>query len=138
MSQSTQDGAPNIIPCLAYQDAPAAMDWLSAAFGFERRLVVPGPDSTIAHAEMSLGRGLIMLGSERDDRPGWKCPRNLAGINQCVYICLADVDTHYQRAKAAGAAIVEALADTEYGSRGYTARDPEGNLWFFGTYRPEA
>jgi uncharacterized glyoxalase superfamily protein PhnB len=134
---STRVGAPNIFPCLSYQDAPAAMEWLSRAFGFETLMVVPGVDGTIEHAEMKLGAGGIMLGSEKPDNPCWLSPRRLDGINQCVYVCLDEVDAHYARAKAAGAEIMQELEDTDYGSRGYMARDPEGHVWFFGTYLPE-
>ncbi|HUF02532.1 MAG TPA: VOC family protein [Gaiellaceae bacterium] len=54
-----------------------------------------------------------------------------------MYVIVADVDGHYERARSAGAEIVRELKDTDYGSRGYMARDSEGNLWSFGTYRPE-
>jgi uncharacterized glyoxalase superfamily protein PhnB len=55
-----------LIPCLRYRDAPAAIDWLVKVFGFEKQLVVPGPDGTIAHAQLSFGSGMIMLGSVVD------------------------------------------------------------------------
>ena len=53
-----------------------------------------------------------------------------------IYVCVDDIDAHYRRATAAGAEIIQELADTEYGSREYRALDPEGNMWFFGTYQP--
>jgi len=53
-----------------------------------------------------------------------------------VYVVVGDPDAHHDRAKAAGAEIVAGLTDTDYGSRDYSARDPDGNLWSFGTYRP--
>lgn len=128
---------PNIFPCLRYEDAPAAIDWLVRAFGFEKQLIVPNPDGTIAHAELRLGPGRIMLGSAREDFMGMKNPRKLGGINQSIYIAIADVDGHYRRARDAGAEIVLDLHDTDYGSRDYSARDPEGHLWSFGTYMPK-
>jgi uncharacterized glyoxalase superfamily protein PhnB len=124
---------PNIFPCLRYEDAPAAIDWLVRAFGFETQMIVPGPDGTIAHAQLKLGPGVIMLGSAREDSLGMKSPRELGGVNQSIYIYLPEVDAHYQRARDAGAEIVMELEDTDYGSRDYTARDLEGNLWHFGT-----
>src|SRR4051794_507238 len=137
MSGSVNDARPNIFPCLRYEDAPAAIEWLARAFGFEKGLVVPNPDGTIAHAELKLGSGTIMLGSAREDHFGMKSPRKLGGINQSIYIALADVDAHYRRAEIAGAEIVMEPHDTDYGSREYGARDHEGNLWSFGTYMPE-
>src|SRR5262249_40409896 len=120
---------PDIYPTLRYRDANAAIDWLCDAFGFERLLVVPADDGTVRHAELRLGDGMIMLGTERDD------PYGKAGAG-AVYVVLADPDTHYARATAAGAEIIRELNETDYGSREYGARDLEGNAWSFGTYRP--
>lgn len=125
-----------VIPGLRYRDAPAAMKWLTAAFGFEERLVVPGENGTIRHAQMSFGGDYIMLGSAKDDFLGMKTPREVGAVTQFIYMVLDDTDAHYSRAKAAGAEIIRELGDTDYGSRDYVARDPEGNLWCFGTYRP--
>src|SRR6266576_4362547 len=89
--------------------------------------------SAIAHAQMKLGPGVIMLGSGKHG-PGTDNPWNT--VKQGVYVYVEDVDAHYARAKAAGAEIVMELEDTDYGSRGYSVRDLEGHLWSFGTYRP--
>ena len=121
-------------PALRYQDGPAAIEWLARALGFEKQMVVAGPNGTIAHAQMHLGPGMIMLGSAGD--PGGTNP--WATVKQGVYVYVEDVDAHYQRAKAAGAEIARELEDTPYGSREYSVRDPEGHLWSFGTYRPGA
>ena len=126
---------PNIFPGLRYQDAPAAMVWLAEAFGFGEHFVVPGQDETIAHAQMRFGSGLIMLGS----MPAVPDPDNpWDAVRYGIYVCVEDIDAHYERARAAGANIVRKLIDTEYGSREYSAQDPEGNLWSFGTYDPLA
>jgi uncharacterized glyoxalase superfamily protein PhnB len=125
--------APNIFPALRYQDGPAAVEWLARAFGFEKQMVVPGPEGTIAHAQLSFGPGVIMLGSAREE-PGR--PNPWATVKQGIYVYVADVDAHYARAKAAGAEIVRDLANTDYGSREYSARDFEGHLWSFGSYDP--
>jgi uncharacterized glyoxalase superfamily protein PhnB len=120
-----------IIPGLTYRDAPAALDFLERAFGFERQLVVPGEDARqIAHAELRLGDAWVMLGSSREDRyarpvgAGW------------VYVVVEEIDPLHERAAGAGAEIVQAPIDTDYGSRDFSALDPEGNLWSFGTYAP--
>ncbi len=123
-------------PFLRYQDAPAAITWLVQAFGLEARGVHPGPDNTIAHAEIGYGGSCLMLGSAKQDDLGLKTARELGAVTQGIYVYVPDPDEHYARAKAAGAAIVYELRDTEYGSREYGARDLEGNLWSFGTYRP--
>ena len=132
---------PNVIPTLRYRDAPAAIDWLCDAFGFERHLVVPGEGDTIAHAQLTCGNGMIMLGSAGDDDFGrlQKTPADVGGVGtQSPYIIVPDADAHYERAKAAGAAIVYDIRDEDYGGRGYSCRDPEGHLWNFGTYDPWA
>jgi uncharacterized glyoxalase superfamily protein PhnB len=136
MTQKASAGSPNIFPALRYQDAPAAIEWLVSAFGFEKLMVAPGPAGAIAHAELKFGPGVVMLGSTKEDNFGLKSPRELGATTQSVYICLDDVDAHYRRAKSAGAEMVIDVRDTDYGSREYSARDPEGHLWSFGTYRP--
>ena len=127
---------PSIVPCLSYRDAPAAIEWLKEAFGFSENFVVPGPDDTIAHAQLAFDGGMVMLGSIRDDELQMRAPCDLGGVTQSIYIVVEDTDAHYARAVEAGAEIVRELEDTPYGSRDYSARDPEGHLWHFGTYRP--
>jgi len=135
MPTTSLDAMPVIYPALHYRDAEAAMDWLARAFGFVKRASYPGPNDTVAHAEMSFGPGVIMLGSSRPEK-GWVSAKDLPAVNQTIYVVVDDPDGHYARAKAAGAEIVIELRNEDYGSRGYTARDPEGNYWSFGTYRP--
>jgi uncharacterized glyoxalase superfamily protein PhnB len=130
--RQNQDQVPNIFPAFRYRDAPAAIAWLGKAFGFKTQMQVPGPDGTVAHAELMLGPGVIMLGSERDD------PENAwAAVKLGVYVYVEDVEGHYARAKAAGARIARELQDTPYGSREYSVWDVEGFLWGFGSYRPD-
>jgi len=128
-----------MIPTLRYRDAAAAIEWLCEAFGFEKHLVMPGEDGAIAHAQLVLGNGMIMLGSARDDEFGRLQQPPSSGdsvVTQSPYIVVADVDSHYQHAIAAGASIVIELKDEDYGGRDYSCRDPEGHLWNFGTYDP--
>ena len=136
--QKTSSGSSKLIPTMRYQDAPAAIDWLVRVFGFEKQLVIPNPDGTIAHAQLKFGPDWIMVGSSKDDILGLKSPRELGGVTQSIYFYLPDIDAHFERAKAAGAEMVIDLKNTEYGSREYSARDPEGQLWHFGTYLPES
>jgi uncharacterized glyoxalase superfamily protein PhnB len=127
-----------IIPTMRYRDAPAAIDWLCRAFGFEKQLVVPGPDGTITHAQLVFGHGMVMLGSARADEFGRlvKTPGELGATTQSPYVIVNDPDAHYARAKDAGAEIVLDIKDEDYGGRGYSCRDPEGHLWNFGSYDP--
>ncbi len=141
MSDNAKKTRVNVIPAMRYHDAPAAIEWLCKAFGFEKHLVVPGENGTIAHAQLTFGNGMIMLGTARDDEFGKvvKPPRDLGGIgSQSPYIIVADADAHYRRAVAAGAKIVLDIEDKDYGGRGYTCRDPEGHVWSFGSYDPWA
>jgi uncharacterized glyoxalase superfamily protein PhnB len=135
--------APNIYPALGYRDAEAAIRWLGEAFGFQERVVYRGDDRPIAHAELSLGPGIIMLGSASEDMPAVDTGGLTVGgepdfsrIPFSLYVAIDDVDEHCERAKAAGAEIVREPNDTDYGSREYACRDLEGNAWSFGTYRP--
>ena len=124
-----------IIPTFRYRDAPPAIDFLCDAFGFERHAVHEGPGGKIAHAELKLGDGMIMLGSAGADGEEDGFPLQPGGGS--TYVVLdGGIDDHHARATAAGAETLLAPRDTDYGSREYTARDPEGNLWSFGTYRP--
>ena len=129
----------NIVPSLRYHDAPAAIDWLCRAFGFERHLVVPGEGDTVAHAQLILGNGMLMLGSWRDG-DAWgrlvRPPRDRGGATGAIYVIVADVDRHHAAAVAAGAEVIEPLEDKPYGGRGYGCRDLEGNVWSFGSYDP--
>ncbi len=126
-----------IIPTLRYHDAPSAIDFLCRAFGFERHLVVEGEGNQIAHAQLTLDRSMIMIGSARDSTI--KPPAALDGVNtQSPYIIVNDVDAVHARAKAAGATITQEPEDQEYGGRLFSCRDPEGHLWNFGSYDPWA
>jgi uncharacterized glyoxalase superfamily protein PhnB len=139
MAENARKTRVNVIPTLRYRDAPGALDWLCRAFGFERHLVVPGEAGTIAHAQLTFGNGMIMLGSARDDDFGrlQKPPAEAGGVGtQSAYVIVADADIHYRRAVDAGAVVVRDIQDEDYGGRGYSCHDPEGHLWSFGTYDP--
>ncbi|MFN7935644.1 MAG: VOC family protein [Bryobacteraceae bacterium] len=130
-----------LIPCLRYRNAPAAIAWLCAAFGFERRLVVPGPDDTVLHAQLALGDGMIMLGSARADDYGdhFRQPDEIGGnTTQMVCVVVPDADVVYTRAKATGAGITTEIHDQPYGGRGFACVDPEGHHWYVGSYDPWA
>ena len=131
----------NVIPTLRYRDARMAIRWLCTTFGFKEHLVVPGDGDHIVHAQLTLGSGMIMLGSARDDDFG-KLQAPPANIDEIVcqspYIIVSEteIDAHYQRAVDAGAKIVMPLTAEDYGGKNYSCRDPEGYLWNFGSYDP--
>lgn len=128
-----------VIPCMRYHDAPAAIEWLCDTFGFEKQLVVPNEDGTIAHAQLSYGNGMIMLSSVFDTEYGRliKQPSDKdKAVTQGAYLVVHDADLVYGRALEAGAHIMLDIKDEEYGGRGFTCRDPEGHLWSIGTYDP--
>ena len=130
-----------VIPCLRYRDAPKAIEWLCSVFGFEKHLVVPNEDGSIAHAQLSLGNGMVMLGSvtkaENEFGQLTAQPDETGGKEtQSPYLVVSDPDALYQRAKAAGAKIEIDIKDEDYGGRGFSCRDLEGHLWNVGSYDP--
>ncbi|MEE1818979.1 VOC family protein [Streptomyces sp. NPDC090082] len=129
-------GTPDICPTLRYQDAKAAIRQLTEGFGFSEHAVYEGEDGRVMHAELACGNGMVMLGSKGS---GTAFDRLMAdGGPASVYVRVDDVDEHHARAVAHGIEIVMPPTDQEYGSRDYTARDAEGNVWSFGTYAPGA
>jgi uncharacterized glyoxalase superfamily protein PhnB len=130
----------SIYPVVRYNDAKAAIQWLTSVLGFEENVVYPGEGESIAHAQLQLGGDIIMLGSAKDDAYG-NGPKNPGGMTRGVYIALENptaIGAAYARAEAAGAEIIRKLEDTDYGSREFGVCDPEGHVWSFGTYRPQA
>jgi uncharacterized glyoxalase superfamily protein PhnB len=138
MADRPQTPKTTVIATMRYDDAPRMIEWLCTAFGFERHFVVPGDAGTIAHAQLVFGTGMIMLGTARDDEWGKlvRTVRALGGATGAAYVVVSDVDAHCARARAAGAEILYGPRDTDYGAREYAARDPEGQIWSFGTYDP--
>ncbi len=128
-----------IIPTLKYDNAPAAIDWLCEAFGFEKHLVVEGDEGLINHTQLTFRGGMIMLGSTRGtefDRYQ-RTPKATGGVGtQSPYIIVHDVDGHHARAVAAGARVIMEPEDQDYGGRLYSCLDPEGHVWNFGSYDP--
>jgi len=141
MTSNAKDTRATVIPCLRYRDAPAAVDWLCKNLGFEKMLVVPNEDGTIAHAQLSFGNGMIMLGSVLEAETEFgrliKQPVEIGGAEtQSAYLIVSDADAVYTRAKDAGAEIVIDIQKDDYGGRSFSCRDLEGHIWSFGTYDP--
>ncbi|MFI8964806.1 VOC family protein [Streptomyces sp. NPDC053493] len=128
--------APDICPTLKYEDAKAAIRVLTEAFGFTATAVYETEDGRVAHAELSHGNGMVMVGSTGTDSVFDKVMTGAGPAG--VYVRVDDVDEHHARAVAHGVEIVMPPTDQDYGSRDYMARDAEGNVWSFGTYAPGA
>jgi len=123
-------------PALRYRDVRAAIDFLVNAFGFSVHAIHEGEEGLIRHAELKLGDGMIMVGPLD---PAFAAEgRTVTGGTAGIYVSVAYVDAHHDRAVATGAVVTRALADMDYGSREYTCRDSEGYEWSFGTYDPMA
>ena len=124
-----------ITPYLYYENLGAALTWLAKAFGFRRH----GPQmknerGKVTHAAMKFGDSVVMMGA-----PGgrYKSPRRLGQATQSIYVMVDDADKHFQRARKAGAKVLEEPSDTEYGQRRYGVEDPEGHQWYFGSDLPK-
>jgi uncharacterized glyoxalase superfamily protein PhnB len=137
MSNQTKS---TVIPGLRYRDALAAIDWLTRAFGFEKQAVYMGPNNTVAHAQLTFGNGMIMLGSVDNGTPSSKLMVHPDELDlretQSPYLVVKDADAVYATAKAAGATMIFDIKDMDYGGRAFTCRDLEGHLWNIGTYNP--
>jgi uncharacterized glyoxalase superfamily protein PhnB len=127
-----------IFPALRYRDPDAAIEFLKRAFGAGEHAVYRRDDGSIQHAQLELEGGIVMLGEySSEGRLAGEPPNPLASTIS-LYVVVTDPDAHHARAVAAGANIVRELEDMDYGSREYSVRDLEGNLWSFGTYDPSA
>lgn len=123
-------GEPTIFPEVHYKDARSAVRQLTDAFGLEPTIQVPNPDGSLMHAELRFrDSGVVMTGELLEPSP-------CGDTRQLTCVHVADPDAHYERALAGGAAIVKKPETTPYGARHYAARDPEGFLWLFSTYKP--
>jgi uncharacterized glyoxalase superfamily protein PhnB len=141
LMKPTPSGWPRISPGLYYRDPRSMIEWLCNAFGFEVRLKVEGEDGSLHHSELTYGEGLIMVGGERvgpASRWGvdFRSPLGTGCNTQNLMLYVDDVDAHCERARAAGARIVDEPSLHDYGEeywadRSYGAADPEGHLWWF-------
>lgn len=138
----TPAGWPRISPSVFYDDAAAAIDWLCRVFGFEVRLKIQGEGGRIEHSELTFGDGLVMvgqagLGAKRPKPMPSTSPRSVGGANtQALCVFVDDVDAHCERARAAGANVIDEPTTHDYGEdywtdRSYRVQDPEGHHWWF-------
>ena len=118
-----------ITPYLLYEDVGGALKFLAKAFGFRKHgAPMRRPDGKINHAAMQLGDDMIMMGCPGG---GYRNPKRLGQATQSLYVNVKDVDKHFERARKAGAKILQEPEDAFYGHRRYGAEDPEGHQWYF-------
>ena len=129
--------APRIYPTFRYRDPAAIIAWLCETVGFTLYARHPA-EGPVAHAELAYGSSMIMLGAVRDDAYGALVGGPGQDGGKSLYLAVDDVDAVHDRAVASGFKIEEGLTNRDYGSREFQCRDPEGNLWCFGTYWPKA
>ncbi|MRX51292.1 glyoxalase [Paracoccus sp. S-4012] len=127
--------SPCLFPTFRYRDPEAAIRWLTGTLGFTEH-EVHRHEGAIVHAELALGTSILMLGQARDDDYGRMVGDRGGGRTDALYVAVPDPDALFARVSASGAKIVQELHDTSYGSREFACRDPEGNLWSFGSYWP--
>jgi uncharacterized glyoxalase superfamily protein PhnB len=129
-----------VIPSMRYRDCLAAIEWLCKALGFEKHVVYMGEGTSVMHAQLTLGNGMIMLGSHSNQSEYAKfiaMPDEVGGREtRGVCLIVSDGDAAYAQAKAAGAEIISELKEMSYGGKAFTCRDPEGYLWWVGSYNP--
>ncbi len=133
------EGWPRISSSLFYDDAAAAIDWLTRAFGFAVQERVEDDQGRVVHSQLVLDGGLIMVGQTglQPDRECQQSPRTIGGANtQSLAVYVDDADAHCERARAAGAEITIEPATQDYGEgywvdRSYGALDLEGHHWWF-------
>ena len=128
-----------VIPMLAYENGPAAMDWLARAFGF-RELDRRVEDGRLTHGEMDTGGGMVMMATPSLNYRGPKRHREECAIAEAwhdvpyiidgVLVYVDDIDSHFKRAEENGAAILSPLEQGQDGKR-YRAEDVEGHRWMF-------
>ena len=131
---------PTVIPMISYEDGIAALEWLAKAFGFHERTRLIGPNGQLSHGEMDVGDGVIMLATPTPDYESPKHHRehceealkwsSVPWIIDGVLVYVNDLDSHFARAKAAGATLLSEIENDPPGRR-YRAEDLEGHRWFF-------
>ncbi len=129
-----------VIPGMRYRDCPAAIEWLCKTLGFEKHAVYMNKDGTVAHAQLTFGNGMVMMGSVMPNSPAnsfTKQPDEIGGCEtQAACLIVSDADAVYASAKSNGAQMISEIADMHYGGRAFSCRDPEGHIWNIGSWDP--
>ncbi|MEO3385619.1 VOC family protein [Mesorhizobium sp. CAU 1741] len=138
MSTYSPSEPPRIFPTFRFRDAARMIDWLTSVVGFEVHARYDGADGKVDHAELAFGSSMIMCGDDKTDTYGEMVGRAGDQGGKSLYIAVDDLDALFERVSKAGATIEQGPTDRDYGSREFICRDPEGNVWCFGTYWPKA
>lgn len=137
MSAMNTTEAPRVFPTLRCQNPEQVIRWLCDVLGFTERVVYRDGDQ-VMHAELAFGSSIVMLGAHRDDAYGRMVGAPEGRRTDSLYVAVDDADRLFARVNASGVVIESEPYDTDYGSRDFACRDPDGNLWSFGTYWPKA
>ncbi|OZI24515.1 glyoxalase [Bordetella genomosp. 7] len=127
---------PRLFPTLLCNDAERMIQWLVDTVGFTEH-VVYRHGGVVVHAELAFGSSILMLGQHRDHAYSQLVGSLEGRRTDSLYLAVDDADALYETLRGAGAHIERAIADTDFGSREFSCRDPELNLWTFGTYWPK-
>lgn len=143
MSHQEHRRGGNIVPCLRYENAPDAIEWLCEVFGFRENLVIYGEADEIVHSQLVLGNGMVMVGSAGTHgsplEDVWQPLTDPDSLRpQIIHVVVDEIDAHYERSVEGGCEIILENEEQDYGGRGYSCRDLEGNIWSFGSYDPWA
>jgi len=126
--QPIPDGYPRLCPYLSVSGGADAIDFYVKVLGATERMRMPGPDSTVGHAELAFGNSVVMLADEFPDM-GAVSPATVGGTPVGLHLYVEDVDATYEAALAAGATSTQAPEDKFYGDRNASILDPWGHLW---------
>jgi uncharacterized glyoxalase superfamily protein PhnB len=125
------------IPAIRYANADTAIDWLTHALGFTAKAVYREKNGVVAHAELVLGNGMVMIGTvgQNQETSRWFVePSAVGGVTASVYLIVPDCEPVYAAAKAARPEILQDLVAKDYGGKAFIVRDPEGHIWSIGEY----
>jgi uncharacterized glyoxalase superfamily protein PhnB len=140
MNKYAKDCKSTVVPGLYYRNARAMIDWLCDTFGFEKQLVIPGPDGSVMHSQLTFGNGMIMIGSVASGTPGSTLIQQPDEVGdaqtQMLSLLVSDCTEIYAKAQAAGAKILSKLEKKNFGGEAFSCSDPEGHIWNFTTYDP--
>ena len=130
------DGYHSVTPYLIISGAAEAIDYYKKAFGATELLRMPAPGGKVGHAEIKIGDSPIMLADEFPEM-GYKSPKTLGGSPVSLMIYVADVDTVFDQAIAAGGKVQRPVKDQFYGDRSGTLEDPFGHVWHVATHKED-
>lgn len=137
MADTSANDAPRLFPTMRCRDPETMMRWLTGVLGFSEHFAHRS-GGIVEHAQMAFGSSILMLGQSRDDSYGEMIGDIDGRRTDALYLAVNDVDAVFDKVKTSGSTIETEVKNTDYGSREFACRDPEGNLWSIGDYWPTA